>query len=83
MAYVRVRKIKGYYYLYLYTTHRVGGRPRSKYIAYLGRAGRNVARRLPKKHRKPELLQRVQTISFRTRLDEVLQNRREMLVRLG
>lgn len=83
VVHVRLRTIKGHKYLYLYASERVGGRPRSKYIAYLGRAGLNAAKKLPKEYRSRELVERVRALEFDARLDEILENRRDVMVRLG
>lgn len=82
-AHVRLRTIKGNKYLYLYASERVGGRPKSRYVAYLGRAGSNAARRLPREHRSRELVERVRALEFDAVLDEVLDRRRDVMVRLG
>lgn len=83
MVYVRLRTIKGNKYFYLYTSERVGGRPKSKYIAYLGRAGSNLAKKLPREYRSRELVERVRVLEFDARLDEILKNRHDVMVRLG
>lgn len=83
MVYVRLRTIKGGKYLYLYTSHRIGGQPKSKYIAYLGRAGSNVARRLSSRYKSAELVQRIRALEFDVMLDEILENRHDVMVRLG
>lgn len=83
MVHVRVREIKGNKYLYLYASERIGNRPRSRFIAYLGRAGTNAAKRLPKKYRSRELAERVGKLEFNARLDEIMRERHDMLVRLG
>lgn len=80
---VRVRRIKGNKYLYLYASERVNGRPRSKFIAYLGRAGTNAVKRLPKEYMSRELAERVRKLEFDARLDEIMRERHDMLVRLG
>ncbi len=83
VVHVRLRTIKGNKYFYLYTSERIGGQPRSKYIAYLGRAGSNVGRRLPRKYRSRELVERVRALEFDARLDEILKKRHDVMVRLG
>lgn len=83
MTYVRLRTIKGNKYIYLYRSERVGGSPRSRYIAYLGRVGSNAARKLPRKYKSRELVERVRALEFDTMLDEVLDDWHDLLVRLG
>ncbi len=83
MVHVRLRTIKGNKYLYLYASERIGGQPKSRYIAYLGRAGSNAVKKLPKKHRSSELVERVRALEFDAVLDEVLDRRRDVMVRLG
>jgi hypothetical protein len=82
-AHVRLRTIKGNKYLYLYTSERIGGRPRSRYVAYLGRAGLNAVRRVPRKYTSRELVERVRALEFDVMLDDVLENWHDLLVRLG
>lgn len=83
VVHVRLRTIKGNKYLYLYASERVDGQPRSKYLAYLGRAGSNVRKKLPREYRFSELVERVMALEFDAVLDEVLDRRHDMLVRLG
>ncbi len=82
-AHVRLRTIKGNKYLYLYTSERIGGRPRSRYVAYLGRAGLNAVRRVPRKYTSRELVERVRALEFDVMLDDVLEDWHDLLVRLG
>ena len=82
-AHVRLRTIKGNKYLYLYTSERIGGRPRSRYIAYLGRAGSNAVRRMPRKYASHGLVERVRALEFDVMLNDVLEDWHDLLVRLG
>ncbi|GAH17067.1 hypothetical protein ES706_00323 [subsurface metagenome] len=83
VVHVRLRTIKGNKYLYLYASERIGGRPKSKYIAYLGRVGSNAVKRLPRKYKSSELVEQVRALEFDTRLDEILRDWHDILVRLG